>query len=155
MWVGDGVWWVRVNSWEMSLRISSYHWSRWPRSCRGTRCQEAEFELMMIGRMSEIHSGLSLSCPQSECTMPSIWETPPLVSTPATHGYRDSGPVPNSARVWNWNDIAAMQWSGEWQLTGKFSTEHSEGLRTSEGLQQNSPWVPGKQSAWLVRCHSG
>ena len=62
---------------------------------------------------------------------PSTWEAPPLVSTPVPHGYRETGLVPNSARVGNWNDIAANPQSGEWQLAGQFPTGNLKGLRQS------------------------
>ena len=77
---------------------------------------------------------------------PSTWEAPPLVSTPVPHGYRETGSVPNSARVGNWNDIAANAQSGGGQLAGQFPTENSEGLRTSEGPQQNNSGLLGQSS---------
>ena len=76
----------------------------------------------------------------------STWETPPLVSTPVTYGYRDAGSMPNSARVGNWNDIAANPQNGEGQSAGQFPTGNSEGLRTSEGLHQNNSGVLGQSS---------
>ena len=63
--------------------------------------------------------------------IPSTWETPPLVSTPATYGYWDAGSMPNSARVGSWKDIAENQQNDEGQLPGQFPTGNSEGLRTS------------------------
>ena len=59
---------------------------------------------------------------------PSTWETPPLVSSPVTYGYQDAGSMPNSARMGNWNDIAADPQNGAGQLAGQFPTGNSEGL---------------------------
>ena len=76
----------------------------------------------------------------------SMWEAPPLVSTPVTHGYQETGSVPNSARVGNWNDIAANPQNGARQLAEQFPTGNSKGLRTSEGPQQNTSGLLGQSS---------
>ena len=52
--------------------------------------------------------------------------------------------MPNSARVGNWNDIAADPQNGTGQLAGQFSTGNSEGLKTSEGPQQNNSGLLGQ-----------
>ena len=54
--------------------------------------------------------------------------------------------MPNSARVGNWNDIAADAQNGAGQLAGQFPTGNSEGLRTSEGPQQNNFGLLGQSS---------
>ena len=77
---------------------------------------------------------------------PSTWETPPLVSTPVTYGYQDAGSMPNSARVGKWNDIAADPQNRAGQLARQFPTRNSEGLRTSEGPQQNNYGLLGQSS---------
>ena len=76
----------------------------------------------------------------------STWETPPSVSAPVTYGYQDAGSMPNSARVGNWNDIAADPQNGAGQLAGQFPTGNSEGLKTSEGPQQNKSGLLGQSS---------
>ena len=77
---------------------------------------------------------------------PSTWETPPLVSTPVRYGYQYAGPMPNSARVGKWNDIAADPQNRTGQLAEQFPTGNSEGLRTSEGSQQNNSGLLGQSS---------
>ena len=69
------------------------------------------------------------------------------ISTPSTHGYQDAGSMPNSARVGNWNIIAANLRNGEGQLAGQFPTGNPESSGTSKGLPRivqeywnNSQW---------------